>query len=394
MRRSGATPPRRARPGRDAAGARGAPRDPTHSVAAASRPQTSPLRSPITTRVGWAASSHPVGSWHFSPSSNVPQSRQHRHHPDRMMWRQRRTGKHPVVDIELAAYEPAGRRRRGGRRSPLVLGPGTRGPRRIPERRTEPIGPRTGSDPVAQPARGRALRLRRTFSRAPAERARASQRDPRPRPLGHLGCGRSPVGPGRDGARAGARNPAIRSRSSSPSSMRCLASRPSRADDRYQRRERDVPLREWRASLPDRRDGDRRPGGHASPGAHGARVATSAGFRSGRLRSRERRSTSSGREPSARPGSTTRSRISIATRTTSRACSSSDRTVESVALWVDRAYGYLMVFTGDTLADVHRRSIAIEPMTCPPNAFRTGDSLVRLDPGHSHTGTWGVMPSG
>ena len=65
-----------------------------------------------------------------------------------------------------------------------------------------------------------------------------------------------------------------------------------------------------------------------------------------------------------------------------------------VALWVDRAYRYLMVFTGDTHADVHRRSIAIEPMTCPPNAFPTGDSLVRLDPGQSHTGTWGVMPSG
>ena len=46
------------------------------------------------------------------------------------------------------------------------------------------------------------------------------------------------------------------------------------------------------------------------------------------VRSRERRSTSSGREPSAPPGSTTRSRISIATRTTSRACSSSHRTVE------------------------------------------------------------------
>ena len=71
-----------------------------------------------------------------------------------------------------------------------------------------------------------------------------------------------------------------------------------------------------------------------------------------------------------------------------------DRTVERSRCGSIVAYGYLMVFTGDTLADVHRRSIAIEPMTCPPNAFRTGDSLVRLDPGQSHTGTWGVMPSG
>ena len=31
-----------------------------------------------------------------------------------------------------------------------------------------------------------------------------------------------------------------------------------------------------------------------------------------------------------------------------------------------------MLFTGDPLPDVARRSLAVEPMTCPPNAFRTG----------------------
>lgn len=61
-----------------------------------------------------------------------------------------------------------------------------------------------------------------------------------------------------------------------------------------------------------------------------------------------------------------------------------------VCLWVDRSYPYLMVFTGDALANVNRRSLAVEPMTCPPNAFRTGDALVRLDPGASFTGTWGI----
>jgi aldose 1-epimerase len=48
------------------------------------------------------------------------------------------------------------------------------------------------------------------------------------------------------------------------------------------------------------------------------------------------------------------------------------------------------VFTGDPLPDVARRSLAIEPMTCPANAFRTGDGLLRLEPGASHTGVWGV----
>ena len=51
-----------------------------------------------------------------------------------------------------------------------------------------------------------------------------------------------------------------------------------------------------------------------------------------------------------------------------------------------------MVFTGDPLPDVNRRSLAVEPMTCPPNAFRTGDALIRLEPGQSHAGTWGITP--
>jgi aldose 1-epimerase len=61
-----------------------------------------------------------------------------------------------------------------------------------------------------------------------------------------------------------------------------------------------------------------------------------------------------------------------------------------VSLWVDRSYRYVMVFTGDALANVNRRSLAVEPMTCPPNAFRTGEALVRLEPGSSFTGTWGI----
>ena len=65
----------------------------------------------------------------------------------------------------------------------------------------------------------------------------------------------------------------------------------------------------------------------------------------------------------------------------------------AVTLWVDESYGYLMLFTGDSRPDVNRRSLAVEPMTCPPNAFRTGDSLIRLEPGESTTAAWGVTPS-
>jgi aldose 1-epimerase len=62
-------------------------------------------------------------------------------------------------------------------------------------------------------------------------------------------------------------------------------------------------------------------------------------------------------------------------------------------LWVDETYSHVMFFTGDPLPDIARRSIAVEPMTCPPNAFRTGESLVRLEPGASTTSVWGMIPT-
>jgi aldose 1-epimerase len=66
-----------------------------------------------------------------------------------------------------------------------------------------------------------------------------------------------------------------------------------------------------------------------------------------------------------------------------------DREVQ-VSLWVDQSYPYFMIFTGDSLPNFNRRSLAVEPMTCPPNAFRTRDALIRLEPGSSFTGTWGI----
>ncbi len=64
-----------------------------------------------------------------------------------------------------------------------------------------------------------------------------------------------------------------------------------------------------------------------------------------------------------------------------------------LTLWVDESYPYLMLFSGDPLPDVDRRSLAVEPMTCPPNAFRTGEALIRLAPGDSVTSTWGISPT-
>ena len=63
-----------------------------------------------------------------------------------------------------------------------------------------------------------------------------------------------------------------------------------------------------------------------------------------------------------------------------------------VALWAGPDYRWLQVFTGDTLGAAHRRrAVAIEPMTCPPNAFASGTDLIMLDPGASVTRTWGIQ---
>ncbi len=64
-----------------------------------------------------------------------------------------------------------------------------------------------------------------------------------------------------------------------------------------------------------------------------------------------------------------------------------------LTLWLDDAFEYLQLFSGDPLPDVARRSLAVEPMTCPPNAFRSGEAIVRLAPGESLTGSWGLTPT-
>jgi aldose 1-epimerase len=62
-----------------------------------------------------------------------------------------------------------------------------------------------------------------------------------------------------------------------------------------------------------------------------------------------------------------------------------------VRVWWDDAHRWVMVFTGDTLdAARRRRSVAIEPMTCAPNAFVTGDGLRVLEPEESWTTVWGI----
>jgi aldose 1-epimerase len=62
------------------------------------------------------------------------------------------------------------------------------------------------------------------------------------------------------------------------------------------------------------------------------------------------------------------------------------RTVE---LRWDAAYRYLQVFTPPFLTP-GRNAVAIEPMSCPANAYNSGDGLLRLEPGQRWTGSWGI----
>jgi aldose 1-epimerase len=61
----------------------------------------------------------------------------------------------------------------------------------------------------------------------------------------------------------------------------------------------------------------------------------------------------------------------------------------TVDLAVDEAWPWLQVYTGDTLPrGQRRRSLAVEPMSCPPNALSDGVDLVVLEPGGEWSGTW------
>lgn len=62
-----------------------------------------------------------------------------------------------------------------------------------------------------------------------------------------------------------------------------------------------------------------------------------------------------------------------------------------VEVWLGAGAAHLQVFSGDTLAPARRRrGLAVEPMSCLPDAFNSGAGLVTLEPGASYTLGWGL----
>ncbi|HYA67822.1 MAG TPA: aldose 1-epimerase family protein [Acidimicrobiales bacterium] len=63
----------------------------------------------------------------------------------------------------------------------------------------------------------------------------------------------------------------------------------------------------------------------------------------------------------------------------------------SASVWMDERFPYVMAFSADTVEVPRRReSLAVEPMSCPPDALRSGTDLTRLEPGASWSGRWGI----
>ncbi|GGT09236.1 hypothetical protein GCM10010222_58900 [Streptomyces tanashiensis] len=70
--------------------------------------------------------------------------------------------------------------------------------------------------------------------------------------------------------------------------------------------------------------------------------------------------------------------------------------LRGVDLWLGEGTRYVQVYTGDTLAEPERRrrGVAVEAMSCPPDAFRSGTDLTLLEPGATHVLRWGLSPWG
>lgn len=65
-------------------------------------------------------------------------------------------------------------------------------------------------------------------------------------------------------------------------------------------------------------------------------------------------------------------------------------TGRSVALWVDGRHRWLQVFSADDVPGRARRSLAVEPMTAPADAFRSGQDLLEIEPGGDLSASWGI----
>ena len=92
------------------------------------------------------------------------------------------------------------------------------------------------------------------------------------------------------------------------------------------------------------------------------------------------------------------SNVSAEDSTTENSAAENDTTHQAeraLTVWMDSAFNYVVLYSGDPLPDPHRRAaLAIEPMTCGTDAFNRPEwGLVTLAPGQTVGGAWGVVTS-
>lgn len=65
--------------------------------------------------------------------------------------------------------------------------------------------------------------------------------------------------------------------------------------------------------------------------------------------------------------------------------------VGDVVVWMDAGFPHIVLYTGDALGPDARHGLAVEPMTCGPDAFNhPGLGATVLQPGETRVGTWGI----
>jgi len=75
-----------------------------------------------------------------------------------------------------------------------------------------------------------------------------------------------------------------------------------------------------------------------------------------------------------------------------RAILTDDLGVGSQLIW-DESCAWVQVHTADREDPaLNRTGLAIEPMTCPPGAFNSGEDVIRLEPSATHQASWLIGP--
>jgi aldose 1-epimerase len=63
-----------------------------------------------------------------------------------------------------------------------------------------------------------------------------------------------------------------------------------------------------------------------------------------------------------------------------------------IELWADPAFRWVQAFTPPEFPGRGAGVVAVEPMTCPPDALNSGEDLITLAPGESWSARWGFLP--